>query len=109
MLTLNAPPFFFYLEEEDPFRIFWRANTELILYYGILLTYLQKAERCIYSTFSEPRKIEDLQDQRIWSTKDYPEFLLFEIENNLLIRPIQFQVAMHIMNLSFFFSFFSFF
>ena len=42
------------------------------------------------------RELEDTG--RAWSVKDYPEWLVFEMEQQLQIRRVQFSVASHLMN-----------
>jgi len=42
--------------------------------------------------------IQELQTTRGWNVKDYPSWLVFEVEGRLQIRPEQFAVAQHLMN-----------
>ena len=68
-----------------------------LVQFGILVTKLQHllrmhdAERC-----GDEKKL--LEEQKStghsnWTPMDYPEWLLLEIDNNILIRPVQVEVA----------------
>jgi hypothetical protein len=70
---------------------------ESLVNFGILVTKLQRllrihdAERCR----DENRLLEEQNStgHSNWSPMDYPEWLLLEIDNNILIRPVQVEVA----------------
>jgi Protein of unknown function (DUF3638)/Protein of unknown function (DUF3645) len=76
----------------------------------IYLVYLQKATRCLEMVDTWESTLEDQRrhfGQRLireigephcvdWSPEDHPKWLIFEVENNVLIRRIQAQVALKI-------------
>ena len=68
-----------------------------IIAYGLLITTWQRLRRM--ETASKIGNIAQMQDEfeneghREWSVADYPDWLLLEIENNILIRPDQCKVA----------------
>ncbi|KAF4338326.1 very large low complexity [Fusarium beomiforme] len=68
-----------------------------LVHYGILITKLQRLLRMHDATLyrNERRLTEDqgLQAHLNWRPIDHPEWLLLEIDNNLLIRPPQIDVA----------------
>ncbi|KAG8361093.1 hypothetical protein FVEN_g899 [Fusarium venenatum] len=65
--------------------------------YGILITKLQRCLRIRDATLCEDdrrlRENEELQAHSNWNPHEHPEWLLLEIDNNLLIRPSQIDVA----------------
>ncbi|KAF4963149.1 hypothetical protein FSARC_8814 [Fusarium sarcochroum] len=65
--------------------------------YGILITELQRLLRmhsaALYGDERRLREDEELQSHLNWKPIDHPEWLLLEIDNNLLIRPSQIDVA----------------
>ena len=72
----------------------WRA---LLITFGELTTKLQKATRLCHhartgNAIEFSREVANKGGVG-WSAEGYPEWLLFEIENNLLIRPVQAQIA----------------
>ncbi|KAJ4329354.1 hypothetical protein N0V84_000249 [Fusarium piperis] len=70
---------------------------EELLLYGILLTKLQRFTRMHDAELSrdEKRLREELEHEghSNWSPREHPEWLLLEIDNNILIRPSQVDVA----------------
>lgn len=69
----------------------------VLVRYGVLITKLQRLFRMrdAKSCRGERRPQEDQEQERHsnWRPIDYPEWLLLEIDNNLLIRPPQIDVA----------------
>jgi hypothetical protein len=63
--------------------------------YGIALSQLQYYRRLVAIPGSGSTLLKELLNcgHIGWEVEDYPEWLLFEIENNLLIRPAQAQIA----------------
>lgn len=73
------------------------SKFEFIINYAVHITELQRLLR-IKSAQSSKATVQlnaELQNEghEHWSPKDYPSWLLIEIESNVLIRPKQFQVA----------------
>jgi len=80
--------------EHSTFYLGWKA---LFITFGELITKLQKATRLCYyartgNAIEFSREVANKGGVG-WSADRYPEWLLFEIENNLLIRPVQDQIA----------------
>ncbi|KAM0493507.1 hypothetical protein ACHAP8_009137 [Fusarium lateritium] len=71
-------------------------KTELVRY-GILITQLQRCLRIDDATMCKDenrlRENKEMQAHSNWSPQEHPEWLLLEIDNNLLIRPSQIDVA----------------
>ncbi|KAL3595799.1 hypothetical protein FPOAC2_10166 [Fusarium poae] len=71
-------------------------KAELVCY-GVLITKLQRCLRVRDATLCKDgrrlRENEELQAHSNWSPYEHPEWLLLEIDNNLLIRPSQIDVA----------------
>ncbi|KAK2596613.1 hypothetical protein QQS21_006289 [Conoideocrella luteorostrata] len=73
-----------------------------LIQYGILITKLQRllrikdATRCDDQT--RAREEKNHEGHSNWAPQDYPEWLLFEIDNDLLIRSVQVDVAKAIMS-----------
>lgn len=70
--------------------------------FGILVTKLQHLER-IHDAKSSHDDKKLLAERKgtghsNWNPSDYPEWLLLEIDNNILIRPVQVEVAMAIIS-----------
>ena len=66
-----------------------------VIAYGILITALQRLLR-IEAAYFNQAQLRDLFENKghcVWSPNDYPDWLLLEIENNILIRPDQCIVA----------------
>lgn len=78
----------------------WRKLTKdwkiCLVQYAISLTNLQRAERLANSRNSEEDLLRELRHHghKSWEEcMDNPEWLLFEVENSLLIRPVQRKIA----------------
>ncbi|RSM02017.1 hypothetical protein CDV31_011100 [Fusarium ambrosium] len=84
------------LRERNKSHLGPRMKEELLLY-GILLTKLQRFIRMHDAELSgdEKRLREELEHEghSNWSPREHPEWLLLEIDNNILIRPPQVDVA----------------
>ncbi|KAF9770212.1 hypothetical protein IL306_012268 [Fusarium sp. DS 682] len=68
-----------------------------LVHYGVLITKLQRLLRMhdatLYDDERRLRENRELQAHSNWRPLDHPEWLLLEIDNNLLIRPSQIDVA----------------
>ncbi|CAF3547431.1 unnamed protein product [Fusarium graminearum] len=68
-----------------------------LVHYGILITRYQRFLRLRDATLCRDdrrlRENEELQGHSNWNPLDHPEWLLLEIDNDLLIRPSQIDVA----------------
>lgn len=66
-----------------------------IVQYGMALTELQRAERLLNSAGKGTEVIRELMNpgHTNWSPFEYPEALLLEVENGIMIREVQEQVA----------------
>ncbi len=75
------------LQNED-----WKS---IIVQYGISITKLQRAERLLKCFDKKVDLLEELKNpgHHDWDPLNYPDWLLLELENNILIRPDQAQVA----------------
>lgn len=75
----------------------WRS---CILHYGLAITQLQRAERLLGAVSNQYALVNELCNPGHvnWNVEDYPEWLLLEIENGILIRPVQAQIALSMMN-----------
>ncbi|KAH7327815.1 hypothetical protein B0I35DRAFT_465989 [Stachybotrys elegans] len=71
---------------------------ELIIELGVSITELQREVRLreLGETAQVGRKDEELNNKghSNWSPEEYPDWLLLEIESNMMIRPIQVDVAL---------------
>ncbi|TAQ90964.1 hypothetical protein B7494_g730 [Chlorociboria aeruginascens] len=67
----------------------------LIVSYGLALTSLQRAERLVANIGNRSGLLSEIQNfgHENWDPLQYPEWLLFELENKLLIRNEQAQIA----------------
>lgn len=63
--------------------------------YGLAITMLQRAERLDACNTNETELLGELRNagHECWNPMQYPEWLLLEIENNILIRSVQAQIA----------------
>ncbi len=59
-----------------------------------------KLRRMLSAARSDPQALQrELQDtKRGWSVREHPEWLIFEMEQQLQIREVQYQVAKHLMS-----------
>lgn len=66
-----------------------------IIQYGVALTELQRAERLLNSAGKHAELIKELINpgHTNWNPHEYPEALLLEVENGIMIREVQEQVA----------------
>jgi hypothetical protein len=68
-----------------------------LVHYGTLITKLQRFLRIHDATLCrDERRLRENQEQQAhsnWRPLNHPEWLLLEIDNNLLIRPSQIDVA----------------
>lgn len=66
-----------------------------IIQYGVALTELQRANRLLDTLGNDVYLIRELRNtgHENWNPDDYPESLLLEIENGILIRNVQEQIA----------------
>lgn len=69
---------------------------------GKFITLLQRAERCLYLVAKDDTQslYQELSNcgRNNWDPELFPSWLLMEIENNFLIRPVQAEVAFEMMN-----------
>lgn len=70
----------------------WKA---CLILYGVAISNLQRAERLLACIENESELTSELSypGHRDWDPRHYPDWLLLEIENNILIRPAQAQIA----------------
>lgn len=63
--------------------------------YGVAISNLQRAERLLASIGNNVELLNELSNpgHQDWDPLDHPEWLLLEIENNILIRRVQAQIA----------------
>ncbi|KAI0480855.1 hypothetical protein GGR56DRAFT_688190 [Xylariaceae sp. FL0804] len=68
----------------------WRDS---IVRYGVAVTRLQQADRMMYANRSA--LVKEMQDpgHTSWNPRDHPEYLLLELESNIMIREVQEQIA----------------
>ncbi|KAI1770978.1 hypothetical protein F4818DRAFT_454894 [Hypoxylon cercidicola] len=84
-------------------RNYWRNLPEgwrsCIIHYGVALTQLQRAERLLGAVENHHALVNELRNPGHigWQPRDKPEWLLFEIEAGILIRPVQAQIAASMM------------
>ncbi|KAI0844999.1 hypothetical protein F5Y00DRAFT_265964 [Daldinia vernicosa] len=66
-----------------------------IVYYGITISRLQRADRLLRAVHNPSVLISELRNpgHTNWRPQDQPESLLLEIEGDLMIRPVQEQIA----------------
>ncbi|KAI0836018.1 hypothetical protein F5Y06DRAFT_275036 [Hypoxylon sp. FL0890] len=81
-------------------RRYWRMLPErwksCIIHYGVAITRLHRAERLLRATHNSHALISELRNpgHTNWKPRDQPESLLLEIESDIMIRPVQEQIAM---------------
>ncbi|KAK2813760.1 hypothetical protein FQN50_000158 [Emmonsiellopsis sp. PD_5] len=70
-----------------------------LVHYGIAISLLQRAERIFKCYNTGGDMLPELLNtgRQGWDPLTYPDWLLFEIENNLLIRPVQADIATEMM------------
>lgn len=66
-----------------------------LIEYGVAISNVQRAERLLASIENNVELLNELSNpgHQDWDPLDHPEWLLLEIENNLLIRRVQAQIA----------------
>jgi hypothetical protein len=80
---------------------------DLLIPFAMAVKHLQRARRCLGlldrdCTGSSMHLLNELSNPgscQSWSALEYPEFLVFEIDNNLCIREIQAKVAFEMLGL----------
>ncbi|KAI9728103.1 MAG: hypothetical protein M1834_007819 [Cirrosporium novae-zelandiae] len=75
----------------------WRAS---LTQYGLAITTLQRTERLMLMIGSEADLLRELRTSghEGWNPMDYPDWLLFEIDNNILIRPEQAEIGLEMIS-----------
>ncbi|MCJ1392993.1 hypothetical protein MMC18_005865 [Xylographa bjoerkii] len=70
----------------------WR---KCLVEYGVAITNLQRAERLLLATGDDSDLLKELSNEghQGWDPDAYPDWLLLEIDNNILIRPVQADIA----------------
>ncbi|QDS77180.1 hypothetical protein FKW77_001966 [Venturia effusa] len=73
---------------------------DALLQYGLAVTQLQYYQRVVNIPGNGSELMRELLNTGHigWDPKEYPEWLLFEVENSLLIRPEQAQIAMEMLS-----------
>jgi hypothetical protein len=71
-----------------------------LIQYGLSITALQRAERLVAADGHTAELLSELENpgHRDWDPTRYPEWLLVEIENNILIRQNQAQISREMMS-----------
>jgi Protein of unknown function (DUF3638) len=71
----------------------WKA---IIVEFGVAITSLQRVERLIACSENRAELLSELSNpgHLEWSPLEYPDWLLLEVENNILIRGEQAQIAL---------------
>ncbi|KAI1660392.1 hypothetical protein F4813DRAFT_292940 [Daldinia decipiens] len=66
-----------------------------IIHYGITISQLQRADRLLRAVHNPSVLVSELRNpgHMNWQPRDQPESLLLEIEGDLMIRPVQEQIA----------------
>jgi hypothetical protein len=67
----------------------------VVVQFGVAITSLQRAERLVACAGSRAELLSELSNpgHLEWSPLEYPDWLLLEVENNILIRSEQAQIA----------------
>ena len=70
----------------------WKRS---LIEYGVAMSTLQRAERLLTCIGNSEEMLSELINpgRQGWNPIDYPDWLLLEIENNILIRQVQAQIA----------------
>ena len=71
-----------------------------LIEYGAAISKLQRAERLLGCIGSDPEMLSELSNpgHQGWDPIDFPDWLLLEIENNILIRRVQAQIALEMIS-----------
>ena len=66
-----------------------------LIEYGLAISHLQRAERLLACIGNDLELLSELSNpgHQGWDPTDYPDWLLLELENNILIRRVQAQIA----------------
>lgn len=97
----RTPPAFFLgflaSHKYDTLSVEWQ---KCVLSYGLSFCALQRAQRLVQAAHNAPDFIQEFRNvgHLGWDPASKTDWLLFEIENNLLIRQVQAQVAMEMIN-----------
>lgn len=81
----------------------WRALPQAwkpwIIAFGVALTEVQRASRLLDAVNNQNDLIRELQNEghMNWDPSEYPESLLLEVENDILIREVQQDIASKMM------------
>ena len=75
----------------------WKAA---LVQYGQAISALQRAQRMLDHAMSDTDLLRELRNRghEGWDPMEYPEWLLLEIENNILVRPVQAQIAINMIS-----------
>jgi len=61
------------------------------------MVFIDKIDRFIDIRHSEAKIIKELQVERVWSAEKHPDWLVFEAEQHIQIRPVQFHVTQYLL------------
>lgn len=80
------------VDKRSRLRNDWRDS---FITYGLAISALQRAQRLLLCTENDSELLNELNNpgHQSWDTQQYPEWLLFEVENNILIRSAQAEIA----------------
>ncbi|KAL9651875.1 hypothetical protein ABK040_000221 [Willaertia magna] len=90
-------------KEEDAQQQYPKQFIDLLGAIAVLLTLDQRIERCqTLKTTNHSTYLKELENKGYenWSPKKHPEWLLLQLEMNVMIRPRQVEVANHMLNTS---------
>lgn len=75
----------------------WR---DALITYGLAISTLQRAERLLNCAGNDLELLNELNNpgHQGWDTSQYPDWLLLEVENNLLIRQAQAKIALEMIS-----------
>ena len=75
----------------------WRDS---LITYGLAISTLQRAQRLLICEENGLELLNELKNpgHQSWDTAQYPDWLLLEVENNLLIRPAQAEIALEMIS-----------
>lgn len=71
-----------------------------LITYGLAISTLQRAQRLVLCAGNDLELLNELKNpgHQSWDTSQYPDWLLLEVENNLLIRPAQAEIALEMIS-----------
>ncbi|KAH8807698.1 hypothetical protein F5884DRAFT_880995 [Xylogone sp. PMI_703] len=95
MLPRVSPAIILSTLSKDKIGLIPDAWRNVFIEYGLSIAALQRAERLVACSKNKVDLLSELQNpgHQDWDPKDYPEWLLLEIENHILIRQEQAQIA----------------